>query len=302
MLTSLKRIFKIGYKNFFRALGLNLANVFVITVVVCLITTLFIFNNVADILIDQVRQKVDISVYFAEDAATEDIMSIKSELSKMPQVKQVEYVAKEDAMDTFVSRHKDDPIIMESLNEIGYNPFLASLSIMASDNSKYEEITKFLQADSYKNIINNVDYYKRKPVIDKIFSITSDINKSGLALSVLFGIIAVLVAFNTIRVAIHNSCEELSVMRLVGASNHFIQGPFLVQGTLAGLFSVVIGILVIAVFCFALNVPIGKIAPDVNIFSLFLNNFWILLLIQLVAGIGLGAVSSGIAVRKYLKI
>ena len=302
MLISFKRIVKIGYNNFFRSFGLNFASVFVILAVVCLASSLFIFNSAVNILINQVKEKVDVSVYFVEDAATEDIMAIKSEVAKAPQIKDIEYVPKEKALEQFVEKHKDDPTIMESLNEIGVNPFLASLNIRAWDASQFEQITKLLEGESYQKIIEKVDYYQRKPVIEKVFSITSDINKGGLALSIILGVVAALIAFNTIRIAISNSSEEVSVMRLVGASNWFIRGPFLIQGVFAGLISVIICFIIISSVCYGLDSPIRAIAPDISTFGIFLNNFWILLLIQIATGIGLGAISSGIAVRKYLKV
>ena len=120
--------------------------------------------------------------------------------------------------------------------------------------------------------------------------------------SIVFAIIAVLVAFNTVRIAIYSSSEEISTMRLVGASNWFIRGPFLVQGLISGILAAVITLLITFFVCYGLNAKVKVIAPEIGLLSLFFGNIGILFLIQLVSGIVLGAISSFIATRKYLKI
>ncbi len=302
MMTSLKRVIKSGLKGFLRNTGLTVATLFIMLMVIFLISSLYLFNQASDILISSIQDKVDISVYFKDTTSSQDIIEFKSELDNMEEVKNVEYVTKEDALASFTERHKDDPVLMESLAELGANPFLASLNIRASQASQYEQINSFLEDSSLASSIEKIDYYRRKPVIDKLFSLTSSLNKGGLVFSLVLGVIAVLVAFNTIRIAIYNSKEEISVMRLVGASNWFIRGPFVIQGIISGLAAVVIALILSLVLSYFLDSTIREIAPDISIFRLFLGNFWVLLLIQLLVGIGLGALSSLIAVRKYLKI
>ena len=302
MLTSFKRIFRIGYKSFFRNIGLNIATISIMVIVVFLVTMLFLFNSASQILISDVQEKVDISVYFKENALTEDIMEVKSNISKIPEVKEVEYTSKEQALEKFIEQHKDDPVLMESLTEIGDNPFLASLSIKAWQASQYEQVAKLLEGDSFKNLINEVDYYQRKPVIDRLFSITSGINRIGIILGVILGILAVLVIFNAIKIAICNTEEEISVMRLVGASNWFIRGPFLIQGIIVGISATLIVLLITFALCYGIDSRVKVIAPQISTFAIFISSFWLLLLIQLLTGIGLGVISSMVAIRKYLKV
>ena len=145
MLTLFKRIVKIGYKNFFRSMGLNVATIFIISMVVCLISVMYIFNIGSRILISSIQQKVDVSIYFTEETPTEEILSVKSALSEIPEVKSVDYISKEESLENFVGRHKDDLYIMESLMEIGINPFLSSLTVRAQDGLHYEKITGFLE-------------------------------------------------------------------------------------------------------------------------------------------------------------
>ena len=302
MFTSFKRIFRIGYRSFFRNIGLSIATILVMVIVVFLATMLFLFNSASQILIADVQEKVDISVYFNEDTLTEEIMEIKSNITNISEVKDVQYVSREQALEKFIERHRDDPILMESLTEVGRNPFLASLSIKAHQASQYEQVAKFLEGDSFSNIVKEVDYYQRKPVIERLFSITAGINRTGITIAIVLGLIAILVVFNTIRVTIYSTNEEISVMKLVGASNWFIRGPFLIQGVIAGILATLIVLLITFGISYSFDSKIKLIAPQISTFNLFISSFWTLLLIQLLTGIGLGLISSMIAVRKYLKI
>lgn len=271
-------------------------------IVIFLVTMLFLLKPVSEILISEVEKKVDISVYLKEDVAAEQIMEFKSELSKIPEVKEIDYVSKEQALETFIETHKNDPVLIESLTEVGYNPFLAFLNVRAWEASQYEQVTNFLEGDSFQSLIDKVDYYQRKPVIEKVFVLANGINRIGFFLGVIFGAIAVLISFNTVRIAIHSSKEEISIMRLVGASNWFIRGPFLVQGIIVGFIAAIITFLIAFISSYFLSPKIMSLAPEINLWEVLINNLVILFLVQLATGIGLGIISSCLAVRKYLKV
>lgn len=299
---SLKRIIKSGWNNFSRNIGLNLAAIFIMVMVIFMISFIYFLNPVSDVLIADVEKKVDISVYFNEGTLEENIYEVKAEIAKIPQVKEVEYISKEEAFDIFIEAHKDDPVLMESLTEVGYNPFLASLNVKAQETSQYEQVASFLETGPFKDLINKVDYHQRKPVIEKVYSFTSGIKRIGVILGLFFGLIAVLIAFNTVRITIHNSNEEISIMRLVGASNWFVRGPFLVQGIIVGIIAALISLLVFFGASWAIDGKLKTIISNISIFQIFLSNIFVLLLIQLATGIGLGIASSLVAVRRYLKI
>ncbi len=301
MLISLKRIIRSGWLNFSRNKGLSLATIFIMVMTISLVTSLFLFRDITQFLISSLQEKVDISVYFKEATQEEDILRFREEINKIPEVKNVEYVSRETALERFTQRYKDNQVIMESLAEVG-NPLLASLNIKAWEASQYMTVTNFLETSSYKNLIDKVDYYQRKPVIERIFSITSTINKTGIGFSLILAIVAILVAFNTIRLAIYNSKEEISVMRLVGASNWFIRGPFLVQGAISGFAAAIITLLIFTGALFFLSPKLEILFPGLNIFNSFTGNLGMLFLIQIFTGVGLGVVSSIIAIRKYLKV
>jgi len=305
MFTSIKRIFKSGWQSFSRDGDIAAANIFIMTMTILLATSLFLFKDISQILISAIREKADISVYFKTAAQEEDILNIQGELSKIPEVKDVEYVSKEKALEDFIQRHKDNQVLMGSLEEVGGNPFLAALNVRAFEASQYQAVVNFLDATlepTYQNLIEKVDYYQRKPVIERIFALTSGAGKVGISLSIVLAIVAILVAFNTIRLAILNQAEEIKIQRLVGASNWFIRGPFLVQGAISGIISTLISLLIFALICWFLGPKIEFLFSGLNVWKFFAGNFFNIILIQLSTGILLGAISSSIAIRKYLKV
>ncbi len=302
MLVILERIFKSSWKSFFHDGGLAIANVFIMVMTISIITSLFLLKETSQFLISDLQEKVDISVYFKEEIPEKDILGIKEEIVKVPGIKEVNYVSKEQALEIFAERHKDNPVLMESLIELGMNPFLASLSIKAFEASQYQAIADFLESSNFGNKVDKIDYHQRKPVIDRIFSLSSNLNKIGIVFSIILAIVAVLVAFNYIRLAIYNCREEIKIQRLVGASNWFIRAPFLIQGIISGFFAAVITFFIFLLACWILNSKIAILFPSLSILGIFIGNFWALISIQLFTGVGLGIISSLIAIRKYLKV
>ncbi|MCK4520319.1 permease-like cell division protein FtsX [Candidatus Parcubacteria bacterium] len=302
IIISLKRIFNAGWKGFYKNIGLSIATVFILVLAVSLATSLFIIKDITKLVIADFQEKVDISVYFKEDCLEEDIFVIKEELEAFSEVKKVEYVSKEQALEAFKQRHQDDEVLMGSLEELGRNPFFASLNITSWQPSQYEEVDNFLKNAEFNEKIAKIDYFQKKPIIEKIFSISYQINTTGIILALIVSIIAILIVFNHIKLAILNYHKEVEVQRLVGAANWFIRGPFVIQSILAGIFAAIICLLFFTVSIFFLSPQIGEIVSGFNLFEYFVSNLFIIFLIQLLTGIGLGVISSLIAIRKYLKV
>jgi len=299
MIITLKRIFRAGWQSFSRDGGIAVATIFILVLAIFLVSTIFLSKDVSQFLIASLQEKADISVYFKEFVLEDDILKIEEKLSQVPGVKNVEYVSGEEAIKRLVEKH---PQLIESVQETEGMLKLASLNVNVFEANQYQQVVNFLENSNFKDYIDKVDYYKRKPVIEKIFSLTSLFNKTGIFLSIILIITAILVTFNTIRLAILNSIEETKIQRLVGASNWFIRGPFLVQGAISGLIAILITALIFSFICWFLSPKIEFFFAGLNLFNLFFKNFWILLLIQFATGISLGVISSFIAIRKYLRV
>lgn len=300
MVNLFKKISKNAWTNFTRNLGISIATCFIIGMTIFLFTSLFLMREVGSFIIDSLENKVDISVYFKEEAKEEDILILKDELSQTPEIKNVEYISQEEALDRFIQRYKDDATVIESLEEVG-NPLLPSLNIKAWQASQYSDITAFLENSSQKELINKIDYFERKPVIERIYSITANINTIGLFFSIVLAIVSVLVAFNQVRLAIYNSRGEIKIQRLVGASNWFIKGPFLIQGAISGIIAAFASFIIFILTVYFLNPKFIVLFPELNIFNFLLNNFGIFFLLHISIGIVLGISSSIFAIRRFLE-
>jgi len=299
---SLKRILHFGWKNFSHSMEASVATVFVLVIVISLITSLWLFHSSAQFLVKSLEEKMDISMFFKEDVSENQILNVSDELSKFSEVEDVVYITREQALEDFRTRHENDPLLMESLEELGANPFLESLRIKAADTSNYEAIIGFIENSDFNDVVEKVDYYQKKPVIDKIYSINSQINRFGIIASLILALIAILIAFSHVRLSLSDSKEEISTMRLVGASDWFIKGPFMVQGIIIGFFSAVITALIFLGLLWSLNSDIDKIIPELDIFGYFTNHFFIIFSLQLFISFAIGIFASLAAIRKYLKV
>ncbi len=304
MLTSFKRIFTFAVNDFSRNKGISLAAIFVLIVTIMLVTGLFFFHGIASYLTSQIQNKIDVTAYFKEDTSEQDILKVKDEILKMsPDIKNIEYVSKEQALRIFNEKHKDSAVLIKALEEVGDNPFLPSLNITTNgDPSQYEEVSTILQTSDFSKLVDKVDFLQKRDTIEKVYSITSNINRFGLLFGIILIIVAMLVVYNTIKLAVDSSKEEISTMRIVGASNWFIRGPFIIQGMIYGVVAFLVCILLSGFLAYIVSSKIAVVLPGFSIFSYFFTNFWILVLIQLGFGIGVGIISSSIVVRKYLNI
>jgi cell division transport system permease protein len=299
---ALQRIIRSGWEKFSRDTSSSSAALLVMVIVLSIVTSLFFLQGIGTFLIQSLQESVDVSTFLKDSAQEEEVTALQQSLSALPEVKEVVYVSKEDALAQFTERHKQDQVILDSLDAIGQNPLLASLSIKAWDPSSFEKITEFLETTPLASIIQNVDFHERASVISRLASLTSGVRTAVLAGSIFAGLIAVLVAFNTIRLTIYSSKEEIEIMRLVGASNMFIRAPFLLQGIIVGALASVITFILLVPLTLFLSSKFEAFVPQFNLFEYFMSNFFMILFLQLFVGIGLGVLSSLIAIRRYLKV
>lgn len=302
MLLNFQRIIKSGAVSFWRNVWLSTAAVAIMVLNLFVISSFLLGNVVADSLLNSLENKIDISVYFKQDTEEKDILSVRSELMSLGEIKDVNYVSADEALSQFKERHKGNSILLQSLEEVGDNPFEAALSVKTRQASQYEAVSLFLENGKYKNLIDGVDFRQNQAMIDKLTYIVGASRKVGGVVSLTFIFIAVLVTFNTIRLAIFSAKEEISVMRLVGASNWFIQGPFMVEGILYGLVASLVTMLIFAPVLSNIAPYLYNFTQSVDIWQYFKDNFWALAALQTAIGVSLGTLSSFIAIRRYLKV
>ncbi len=302
MFISFSRILKSGWLNFKRNIWLSTATISVFFLVLFVIASLLFLSFATTHVARTLEDKVDISVYFRESAPEGSILGLKDELLEFKEIKSVEYVSREDALATFKERHRDNPLIQASLEELEGNPLLASLNIKAFEASTYGAIAQFLERGAAGPLVEKVDYRENKELIDRLFTITGNIKRVGIAASLFLSLVALLVAFNTIRLAIYNERDSIAIMRLVGAGDWFIRGPFIVQGMLSGISAAALSMGVTAVLAFAFSDRVNAFIPGLDLLGYLKTNFLLILMIEGGVGVLLGSLGSLIAIRNYLKV
>ncbi len=297
------RVVKAGLTNFARNIWLSVAATMVMTITLVIFGTLFLLFILTNYSLSTIKNTVDISVYFKSGLGEDQITKIKNDTSADPKVKEVVYVSATDAFNNFKIAHQSDPLITQSLNELNDNPLPATLHIKTYQLDDYPAVAQKLESDQYKDFIDKVNYEDNRAIIDRLNKILKFIIAFGIGLVVVFSIIAILVIFNTIALTIYNRKEEVEIMRLVGATNWYIRGPFLTESTLYSIFSTIIsGALFVPVFTKILPKITEYVNPQVNVYSHNIFNFWYLVLILFVLAMVLSTVSTMLAIRKYLKI
>jgi len=256
--------------------------------------------------LEQIKNKVDVNVYFVTSAPEEDILALKSRLEQLPEVSSVEYVSREQSLLRFRERHENDQLTLQALDELGENPLGATLNILAKETSQYEGIANFLQEEEAvggeeQSIVDNINFFQNRSAIEKLGTIINSAQTFGLVVTIILVIASIIITFNTIRLVIYTSKEEISVMRLVGANNMYIRGPFVFEGMMYGFTSAVVTLILFYPITFYLGPITEGFFGDINLFRYYINNFGEIFLIIVGTGIVLGAVSSYLAVRKYLR-
>ncbi|MDR3519481.1 MAG: permease-like cell division protein FtsX [Candidatus Pacebacteria bacterium] len=303
-MTKFKRIIKGGFINFKRGGIVSWAAVLVVTITLCVITLIILFQAVLHFSLDQVENKVDVTVYFTVGAPEDQIQALKTSLEQMPEVASVDYTSADDALALFRTRHENDYPTIQALDEIGENPLGGYLNIKAKQVSEYGDIANFLQSDNVlslnsASIIDKVDYNQNELVIDRLNTIISNGQKLGFLITLILIIISIIVTFNTIRLTIFISKEEIGVMGLVGASRMHIRGPFMIAGAIYGILATIITLLLFWPATLWLGHNMTAFL-GINMYDYYLASFFQIFTILLLSGILLGVISSFLAVRKYL--
>jgi cell division transport system permease protein len=304
MFVFLYRAIKFALQGFFRNIWLSVVTIIILVLTLFSITMVAGINMIAKQAITSVQSKVDVSVYFKSTIGEKDILNVQYRLEGMTEVKSVNYVSKDEALSQFKLEHVNDPVILESLNQLGDNPLGATLIVQAKTMDDYPRIMSVLDNDEYKDLIQDKSFDNNQKVISRLSDLSSKIQRVGIIVSIIFIIIAILIVFNTIRINIYTHREEIGIMKLVGASNGFVRAPFLVESLLYAVLSVAI--------CLAIMYPLlGVVAPQVNSFfagydmnlvDYFGSHFWNILGLQFLFAIILSMFSSGIAIGRYMKV
>jgi len=302
------RVIRTGLINFLRNLSLAMAAIAIMTVTLTIVLFLVITNATFSNTIAQINSKINISVYLNDSVTNQQVSSLEQQLRQLPNVKSVSYVSKDEALAEYKAENSTNTQLLEAIDETG-NPLPASIVIEPINIGKIQDIRNFLNKPANVALQDSElgDNYAgdRKQAIDKIAKTTNLLREAGIISVVIFALISSLIIFNTLRMAIFNRRDEITIMRLLGATSWYIRGPFVVESVSYGIIAGLVSILFIrGVFSTASSTLQATSFGLLDIGyanTFFTKHFWLLLTLQLLAGILLGAVSSVIATRRFLK-
>lgn len=298
---TIKRIIKSAWTNFFRNTSLSFVAVFVVFLTIILTTSIFIIRDFGYTVVSDIQDKLSISLYFKEGVDEVTVLEVQEEISVLPDVISTQYISTDQALEEFIERHRDNPVIMAGVAEIGDQFLRPTITIKSDSIEGYDRIVAFLETSSSRIFFDKIDYERRRLVIENIFAIISTTTTIGIFLAVTLGLIAVLIVISIIRLSVYGMKEEIEVLKLVGVSKRFINSSFIAQGIIIGLIAFILSFVFVFGLGIFFNDNLNILIPGFNFMDYLKNNFLFLLILQFGVGITLATFSSILATRRYLK-
>lgn len=297
------RVLKFSFQDIFRNIWLSIVTVTILVLALFSINMLYTVKLISENAVEAVKGKINISLYFKPDASEAMIMDVRDRVESLSNVKSVTYITKAEALESFRTKNRNNPEILNALKEIGKNPLSPSLVIVPADFNNSENLIVSLKSLE-SEAIESRDFADNSAILDKINQITFRINEIGLALIIIFILTSLLVVYNAIRVAIYTHRQEIEIMRLVGASNAFIYMPYL----FSAFFYALVATVLVAISFFPLltilqpYLEVFFMDYTVNILAFYAANAWLIFGVQFVAIFFITLVATWLAIRKYAKV
>ena len=316
--TTIKRIFRTGFLNFWRNGFVTLSSILMMTITLFTLGLVVFSGVVLNTTLQSLRDKADINIYFTTSAPEDQILALQNTLQARPDVAQVVYTSSDAELAAFRDRHQNDQLTLQALDELGGNPLGAVLTVKAKDLTQYDAIAQFLEqqqsvggggsgsgsGSASSPIIDKVNYFDaaHRAAIDKLQSITDSAERIGLVIIIILSLVTVAISFNTVRLAIYTSRDEIAVMQLVGAGRNYIRAPFMVEAIMYGLFAGLFTLVLYYPITYWLGQQTASFFGDLNVFAYYMGHFFFFFVVIVGTGVVLGAIASFLAVRRYLKL
>ena len=291
-------------QNFRRNWVMTLGAVITIYLSLLLVGIFLVTGVLVNSVVKSVEDKVTIQVFLKDGAATADVNGLQQKLLANALVQGVEYTSKDDALAKFKEDMKQSPEIIDQLEG---NPLPASLDVTLKDPRTVEDMVKAIKADTlFTKVADRPDNPEEslkygQQVVKKLFAFTRVIRTLEIAFVIMLAAVSLIFINNTIRIAIYARRKEIGIMRLVGASNWFIRTPFLLEGVLQSLIGASLAILSIIGLQAAIMPRLGEALPFLPV-TMNASATAQISLMLILAGVFIGLIGSGFALRRYLKV
>jgi cell division transport system permease protein len=305
-LITAERIFKTGFINFGRGVWLAIAAIAMMTITLTILLFAVIANATFSHSVSNLTSHINVTVYLKDGITDNQRKELQDGINKAPNVQNTKYTSKAEALKNYQVTNANNTDLLAAISETD-NPLPASIDIKPIDPNQLQQIKDFIdnKAPQREQIFYTSYSGDRKAAIDNITKATHFFQQAGIAGIIVFVVISILIIFNTIRMAIFNRRDELIIMRLLGASRAFIRGPFIVETMVYGLVAAIISVAACAsLFKIASSTlkASGLGLLDISYSDNYFNSHFVkILTLQIAIGILIGAVSSAIATRRYLR-
>ncbi len=303
-MSSFAYFMKESLTGFTRNLSTALGSIVTIFLSLLIIGIFFVGGIVVEKVVSSIENEVSIAVFLADDAPESDIQTLENYIKGLDGVASVGFTTKEQALDNFRNSMTSNPEIIDSLD--GQNPLPASIDVELSDPQLVEQVATSIEGNAtfqkiygYNTAAESLKYGQK--TVEKLFSLTNYVRYIGIALIALLIFIAMVFINNTIRLAILARRKEIAIMRLVGASNGFIRGPFLMEGALHAIIG---SLLAVGMLELLRNFALPKLQGALQFLplQLDLSAFLMIYAALILAGLIIGLFGSALAMRRYLKV
>lgn len=303
MFSSFLRVLKFSLQDISRNIWLSVITITILILAMFSINTLILTKTISANAIDAIKNKINISLYLTSDANEAEIFYLKDKVMAMERVRDVKYISKQEALDSFRANNENNEEILQALTELGQNPLSPSLIISPKNADEVADLIEELKVlDS--EIIESRDFADNSLILERINNITNRINDIAIIIIAVFIITSLLVIYNSIKVAIYTHKKEIEIMRLVGASNIFIHAPYLISSLIYTLIAslIIIGITFPLLSIAQPYLEVFFVGYNINVVKYFYSHFLSIFGIQFLGIAIINIIASYLAVRKYSKI
>lgn len=296
------RIIKFAFQDMARNMSLSFMTVLILVLMLLSMNTLVVVRALTSQAITSVKNQIDVSIFFDHEVSDADVEEVRAYVDSFPEVTGIQYKSRDIVLEEFRNIHASNPDILASLDELGENPLGPTMIVKTREPSDYQKIITALTVPEYETLIEAKTFADTEKAIDRIGAVTNQVEKAVFVLSGLFAIIAFFVIFNTIRVAIYTQRREITIKKLVGATNWFVRGPYVVEAFIFSVISVCITAVVIFFAAGLLDPYIAVIfGEDRFLTQYFSSHIMVIAGLQFLGVLILTIATSGLAMRRYLR-
>ena len=287
-----------GFRNVFKNKKSTGASLIIMCATMLIFGLFFVIGENVNYIMKEVEAQQGMQVFLVKDATDEQITQVGEQIKAIEYVGKVEYVSKDDALNSLKERFGENGDLLNGYYE--KNPLKASYVVTLTELEQSDNVYAQIEQLNY---VNNIEV--RNDTIDALIHIANGIRIVSGVILILLIVISIFIIANTIKLTVHARRKEISIMKYVGATNGFIRWPFIVEGIIIGVISAMISIVLLGV---SYNWAIGKLLDSsvatmvsFNLLT-FSDMFALVLTVYLILGIGIGVIGSAISMRKYLEV